>query len=159
MCTRLAHHLLAVLGVDLDRDHVAHGARGNEQAGFFAEKLRGALFQAIDGRIFAVNVVAHFGFGHGAAHGGGRPRDGVAAKIDHTVINSAKTSLDKRTPRLVSLSRSPSLASNPSSTKRWIGASNLRHSSGCGRMPSVKRRPTKNRSSARFAGVDTSRGD
>src|ERR1700748_714147 len=36
----------------------------------------------IDGVIFAVDVAADFGFGHGAAHGGCWFCDGVAAEID-----------------------------------------------------------------------------
>ena len=102
MRARFADHFLAMLGVNLYRDDVAHGARRHEEAGFFAENLGGALLEAIDGRVFAVDVVADLGLGHGAAHGGRGTSDGIAAKIDaHVVMNSAKTSLERRTPRFV----------------------------------------------------------
>jgi hypothetical protein len=38
--------------------------------------------QAIYGGVFAVNVVADFGFGHGAAHGWGGVSEGVATEVD-----------------------------------------------------------------------------
>ena len=41
---------------------------GTKSAGFFAHDFGRALFQTIDGGVFAINVVAHFGFGHGAPH-------------------------------------------------------------------------------------------
>ena len=40
-------------------------------------------FQPVDGGVFAVNVVAHFGFGHGSPHGRRRPGHGIASQIDH----------------------------------------------------------------------------
>ncbi len=101
MGARIADDFLAVLGVQFDRDGVAHGAGGDEQGGFFAGDFGGALFQAIDGGVFAIDVVADFGFGHGAAHGGRGLGDGIAAQIDHAVRNSWKTSLESMTPRSV----------------------------------------------------------
>src|SRR5271163_1584537 len=98
---RFAHDFLAVLSVDLDGDDVSHGAGGDEEPGFFAENFGGALFQPVDSGVFAVNVVADFGFGHSAAHSSRGTSYGVAAEIDHVVMNSAKTSLESRTPRLV----------------------------------------------------------
>ena len=65
-----------------DGEQIAHAAGGNEERGFLLENFRGAVLQAIDGGVFAVDVVANFGFGHGAAHGGRWFCDGVAAKID-----------------------------------------------------------------------------
>ena len=55
---RIADHFLAVLGEQLDRDGVAHGAGGDEQGGFLAGDFGGALFEAVDGGVFAVHVVA-----------------------------------------------------------------------------------------------------
>ncbi len=117
---RFADHFLAVIGVHLDRDGVAHGAGGHKQAGFFAHDFRGALFQPIDGGVFAINVVADFGFGHGAPHRGRGARDCVASQVDH-VMNSANTSFENSTPRSVSRSREPSRASRPSVMKRSNG--------------------------------------
>ena len=39
-------------------DEVAHRARGDEQAGFLAEQLGGALLERVDGRVVAEHVVA-----------------------------------------------------------------------------------------------------
>jgi hypothetical protein len=58
-------------------------AGGHEQRSLFAENFGGTLLQAIDGRVLAVNVVAHFGFRHGATHRCGRFGDSIAAQIDH----------------------------------------------------------------------------
>ena len=65
-----------------DGEEIAHAAGGDEERGFLFENFGGAFLKAIDGGVFAVDVVAHFGFGHGAAHGGSWFCDGVAAKID-----------------------------------------------------------------------------
>src|SRR5580704_11128963 len=65
-----------------DGEEVAHAAGGNEERGFLFENFGGAFLQMIGGRILAVDVVADFGFGHGAAHGGSWFCDGVAAEID-----------------------------------------------------------------------------
>ena len=64
MSARFADDLLAVLGVQADRDLVAHGAAGHKQRSLAAEDFRGARFQAIDGRVFAVDIVAHLGCCH-----------------------------------------------------------------------------------------------
>ena len=64
-----ADHFLAVLSVDLDRDGISHRARGNKKARLLAHHFGGSLLQPVDGRIFAVDVIADFGFGHGPAHG------------------------------------------------------------------------------------------
>ena len=78
-----ADDLLAVVGVEADGDLVAHGAGGNEEGGFAGEDLGGAGFEAVDGGVFAVDVVADFRGGHGRAHGGSGPGDGVATQVDH----------------------------------------------------------------------------
>jgi hypothetical protein len=45
---------------------------GTKKRGFFAEHFGGAFLQTVDGRVFAVNVVADFRLGHRAAHLPGR---------------------------------------------------------------------------------------
>src|SRR5262249_45980096 len=97
---------------------IRHGARRHKQGGLFAEHLRAALLQAIDGRVFAINVVADFGFEHCLAHRGSGFGNGVATEIDH--IKEAKTSLDRRTPRGVSFTRSPSVSRSPSRRNCWM---------------------------------------
>ncbi len=79
---RLADDLLAGLGVNADGDLVAHGAGGNEEGGFPAEDLGGAGFEAVDGGVFGVHIVADLGLGHGGAHGGSGLGDGVTAQVD-----------------------------------------------------------------------------
>jgi len=76
---RIADDLLAVRGVQLDGDGVAHGAGGQEERGFFAGDFGGALFESVDGGVFAINIVAHFGVCHGVAHGLGGLGYGIAA--------------------------------------------------------------------------------
>src|SRR4029077_12644503 len=65
-----------------DSEEITHAAGGDEERGFLFENFCGAFLQAIDGGVFAVDVFADFGFGHGAAHGGSWFCDGVAAEID-----------------------------------------------------------------------------
>src|SRR5882724_7441032 len=109
----VADHLLARLGVELHRDGVAHGAGGNEKRGFLAKDFGGASLQAIDGGIFAVNIVADRGCRHGSAHGFGGLSDGIASEIDQaaTPKNSWNISLDTMTPRLVRRTRVPDCSS------------------------------------------------
>ena len=71
-------------GVHADGNLVAHGAGRDKQRCLAAKDLRGAGFQAIDGGVFAVNVVAHFGCSHGGAHGrGGRVTVSLRRSISH----------------------------------------------------------------------------
>ena len=96
VAARLADHLLPVMGVQLDRDLVAHGSAGHKQRRFTAEDLRRALLQTVDGRVLAVNVVADFGFKHGAAHLGRRLGEGVAAQFNDfagVLVNVASESV------------------------------------------------------------------
>ena len=68
VATLFADDLLPVMRVYLDGNGVAHGSGRNKDGRLTAKNLRRAFFQSIDGWIFAINVVAHFGFGHGTAH-------------------------------------------------------------------------------------------
>ena len=77
-----ANDFVAVMRPDFDGDEIPHAAGGDEKRGFFAENVGSAFFEAVDGRIFEIDVIADFGFGHGAAHRGCRSCDGVAAKVD-----------------------------------------------------------------------------
>ena len=84
----IADYFLTVMGVQLDGDGVAHGARGNKQRRLFASDFGSSLFEAIDGWVFAINVVSHFGFRHGSAHGCGGLSHCVTTQINHAVKNS-----------------------------------------------------------------------
>ncbi len=79
---RFGDDFLAVMGVQADRDLVAHRAGGDEDGGFAAEDLSGARFEEIDGGVFGVDVVSYLGCGHGGAHRGGGPGHRVAAQVD-----------------------------------------------------------------------------
>src|ERR1019366_3958675 len=121
-------HFLSVFGEQLGADGIPHGAGGHEQRGGFAGDFGRPLFQAVDRGIFAINVIADFGFEHGAPHGGGGLGNGIDAEVDHRFKNSWKTSLESRPPRLVRRRVAPSVSSSPASRKRWMGASKWLHS-------------------------------
>jgi hypothetical protein len=61
---------------------IAHRAARNEQAGCFAQKVRGALFEGTHRGVFAIDVVANLGRGHCGTYAWRRQRHGVAAQID-----------------------------------------------------------------------------
>ena len=98
VATLLADDFLAGPGVDLDRNGVAHRAAGHEDRGLPPEDLRGTRFQPVDGGIFAVNVVANLGVGHGAAHFRRGSRDRVAAEIGNRQSHGDGLSLANRPP-------------------------------------------------------------
>jgi hypothetical protein len=81
----IADHLVAGLGVDLDRDLIGHRARRAEDRRFHAEEVREFFLQGIDGLIVAKPVVADAGMHHGVQHRRRGPRDRVAAQIDHFI--------------------------------------------------------------------------
>ena len=65
---RFADDLLPRLRVQAKSDLIAHGAGGNKERGFPAEAGRGPALQQVDRGILTIDVVAHFGGGHGSAH-------------------------------------------------------------------------------------------
>src|SRR5262245_59064352 len=65
--------------VQLDCGLISHRAGGHEDRRLFFKDLSRALLQPIYSRVFAVNIVANFGFGHGPAHGRGWFGNSVAA--------------------------------------------------------------------------------
>ena len=75
-------HFVAVMGPGLHGNDIAHGARGYKNGRFAPEDFGGARLQLVYGGIFAVDVIAHDGFGHGAAHLRRRARYGIAAEIN-----------------------------------------------------------------------------
>jgi len=78
---------VARLGVALDGQLVALGAAADIEGGFFAKQCGHFFLEAVDRRVFAENVVAHLGGGHGRPHLGGGFGHSVAAQIDslHTL--------------------------------------------------------------------------
>ena len=74
--------LVAAAAVGQDADQVAHGATGYEDGRFLAQDLGRHRFQAVDGRILAVDVVAQRGAGHRLSHGGSRHGHRVGPHVD-----------------------------------------------------------------------------
>jgi hypothetical protein len=82
----LANNFVTVVRPNFYGDEVAHAARGNEKRCFFAENLGSTAFESTNGGVFEIDVVANFGFGHGATHRESGPRDSVAAQIDNAGV-------------------------------------------------------------------------
>ncbi len=61
-------HRVSALAVQQQGELIAHGSRRHEQRRFFAEQLGDARLESLGRGIFAVHIVAHLGFGHGATH-------------------------------------------------------------------------------------------
>ena len=78
----LAEEFVAGAAVDPHRELIAHRARRDEQGRLLAEHFGDAILERDDGRIFAEDVVADFGGGHGRAHRWRGFRDSIAAQID-----------------------------------------------------------------------------
>jgi hypothetical protein len=80
---RVAQEFVARLAVDADAQLVAHRAGGDEQGGLLAEEGGRFFLEPIDRGVFAVDVVADLGRGHGGAHAGRGAGERVAAEVDH----------------------------------------------------------------------------
>ena len=81
--TLFDYYFLTGLRVQLDRGLIAHRSGGHKQRRLFFKDLRSKILQAINGWIFAVNVIADFGFSHRAAHCRRGFGYSVAPQIDH----------------------------------------------------------------------------
>src|SRR4051812_3448037 len=82
MAIGFAEEFVAGVAVNSHAKLIAHGAGGDEESGFFAEHSGDSLFEAANGRVFAENIVTHFGGGHGCAHAGSGASHGIASEID-----------------------------------------------------------------------------
>jgi len=58
VATLVADDFVSMMGPNLDSHEVGHAASRKKQRGFLAERLGGQFFEAIYGRVFALNVVA-----------------------------------------------------------------------------------------------------
>ena len=85
MPRRFADHFLSALSLRHDASEITHGARRHEQSRFAAKDFRGSILQAIDGRIFEINIVADFRLRHRPAHSRRRLGHSVAAKVDNFI--------------------------------------------------------------------------
>ena len=77
-----ADDFLTVIGMEANRNLVAHGSGWNENGGLTAEDFRSARFEEINGWIFTIDIVAYFSRSHGGTHCLGGACDGVASKVD-----------------------------------------------------------------------------
>ena len=82
MCGLVQNDLVSRSAVHRERDLVAHRAAREEEARFLSEQLRHHLLQSVDGRVFALLLVAHLRGDHGLSHRGRRAGDGVAVEVD-----------------------------------------------------------------------------
>ena len=56
---------------------------GTKMAASLPTRSAKRVLEGVDRRVLAVDVVADLGVGHGLAHLGGRPGDGVGSEVDH----------------------------------------------------------------------------
>ena len=133
---------------------------GTNSAGFLAEDLGRALFQPIDGRVFAIDIVADFGLRHGAAHGRGGAGDGVAAKIDHDADEFREDFVGEKNAAIGEPQSFAVLGQKAVVEETLDGRFVLRSILPApAAMPCVSRRPTKKRSSAEIRRLGTEARD
>ena len=66
---------------------IALGATGKEKSSLMARHFRQPMLQAVHGRVFVIDIVSHFGGGHGTAHAGTRGGHGITAQVDQGGIH------------------------------------------------------------------------
>ena len=74
---------LAWLRVKANGELIAHRAGRHEERGLFPKHCGHHLLEAIDGGIFAVDIVSHVCACHRFSHGVSGFRDRIAAQVDH----------------------------------------------------------------------------
>jgi len=79
---------LAAFGLGHDASEIAHATGRHEQSRFPAKHFGGSRLQTIDRRIFQINIVADFSFGHCPAHRRRGLGHRVAAQIDYFVAHA-----------------------------------------------------------------------
>ena len=88
--------LVAAAAVGEEGEQVALGSARDEERRFGARDLGRPALQRVDGRVFAVDVVAHLRLGHRLAHGRRRHGHRVASKVDHLAFASPRGSRSSR---------------------------------------------------------------
>ena len=84
---------------DPQSDLVGHRAARREERRRESEELRDSRLEVADGRVFFEDVVADRSLGHRAAHRRRRPRDGVAAQVDHAETARARAAATQPSTR------------------------------------------------------------
>ena len=74
---------VARAAVQFEGDLIRHRGRGQEKGALLAEQAGHALLELVHRRVLAHLLVADDGGCDGRPHAGGRPGNGVGAKIDH----------------------------------------------------------------------------
>ena len=87
MTPGLGHDLGSRVGVEVDRDLVAHGSGRHEDRSLSSHELRRSLFEAVDRGIFAVDIVSHFGARHGLPHVVCGMCYRIGSQVDNRVIH------------------------------------------------------------------------
>jgi hypothetical protein len=78
--------------MDANCSLIAHRAARHEDSVFLAQNLANTIAQPVDGGILVFLLVAHFGVGHGLAHGGGGLGFCVAVEVDETILHGVSCS-------------------------------------------------------------------
>ncbi len=63
-----ANDILAMARQDFDRSLVTHGPGDDVQTRFAAEDFCRPILKAVDGRIFAIDIISHLGIVHSRSH-------------------------------------------------------------------------------------------
>src|SRR6516162_11888622 len=75
-----------------DADLIRHGPGRDEERRFLTQQVSQAFLKQIDGRIFAINIVADRCREHGVSHSRRGPSDRIASQIDQTLRHVSKLS-------------------------------------------------------------------
>src|SRR4030095_715485 len=86
-----ADNLLTARRLPHNASKIAHAAGRNEEACFLSESFSSPRLQAIDGRVFQVNIVTDFGVRHSLAHGRCWLCDCIAAEVNDFVTHIKST--------------------------------------------------------------------
>src|SRR6266478_673634 len=82
-----ANHFVAVMRPHFDANEIPHAPGGHKQRRLFPNNLCRALLQAVDRRVFPVNVIPDLRLRHRAPHFRRRPRHRIAPQVHHTRLN------------------------------------------------------------------------
>ena len=131
VCALADDDLVARPGLAGNRELVAHGPRWHEERGFLSGDCRHLALEGEHARVLPEDVVADGGVGHRAAHAGGRPRDGVAAKVNlarRALVGGAEGTGGRHRSADDTIEIDRSTAVRMSLRGLWMGAKWLNHS-------------------------------
>src|SRR5713226_4664163 len=82
-----ANHFVAVMRPHFDANEIPHAPRRHKQRRLFPKNLCRALLQAVDRRVFPVNVIPDLRLRHRPPHLRRRPRHRIAPQVHHSRRN------------------------------------------------------------------------